>query len=143
MIKNKHSVSAKAKKHRNKDVAQDRWPEYVTTIITDLDGTLIEHCGDICKQHLLPARVLPGVLNKIRSWTKKNYHIIIITGRAESTRSYTEKQLTEAGILYHQLIMNVDSGSRVLINDLKTDRDGPTAIAINLERNKGLGDIKI
>ena len=39
--------------------------------------------------------------------------------------------------------MGIGGGARVLINDLKPDRDGDTAIAINLKRDKGVEDVKI
>ena len=58
-------------------------------------------------------------------------------------RKSTEKQLRKAGILYDKLLMGIGGGARVLINDLKPDRDGDTAIAINLKRDKGVEDVKI
>ena len=39
--------------------------------------------------------------------------------------------------------MGIGGGTRVLINDLKPDRDGDTAIAINLKRDIGVKDVKI
>lgn len=117
--------------------------ENLTTIITDLDGTLIKHHGDICYQHLTPVEVLPGVKDKIREWIKKRFTIIIVTGRLESTRGHTEKQLANAGIIYNKLIMNVNSGVRVLINDLKPNNNRNTAAAVNVIRNKGLEDVEI
>ena len=58
-------------------------------------------------------------------------------------RESTERQLREAGIIYDRLIMGIGGGSRVLINDLKPDREGDTAIAINLKRDIGVKDVKI
>ena len=55
----------------------------------------------------------------------------------------TERQLREAGIVYDRLLMGIGGGARVLINDLKPDRKGNTAIAINLNRNKGVQNVKI
>lgn len=117
--------------------------ENLTTIITDLDGTLIKHHGDICYQHLTPVEVLPGVKDKIREWIKRRFTIIIVTGRLESTRDHTEKQLSNAGIIYNKLIMNVNSGVRVLINDLKPNSNRNTAVAVNVVRNKGLEGVEI
>ena len=39
--------------------------------------------------------------------------------------------------------MGIGGGTRVLINDLKPDRDGDTAIAINLKRDIGVKDVEI
>jgi len=51
--------------------------------------------------------------------------------------------LEELGIVYDQLVMGLGGGPRVLINDLKPKGDDPTAIAVNLERNKGIKDLEI
>ena len=56
---------------------------------------------------------------------------------------WKKRQLAEAGIIYDQLIMNVGGGVRVLINDKKPNKDDETAIAICVERNKGLKDYDI
>ena len=118
------------------------------TIICDIDGTLIHHYGDICNQHHKeesPFRplVLPGTLEKIREWDKKGYKIILLTGRKESTRAATETQLDKLEIIYDQLVMGVTGGERVLINDLKPNKSDPTATAINLPRNEGIGNIDV
>jgi len=77
----------------------------------------------------------------MNEWDKKSYHVIITTGRKESTREATVKQLQRAGILYDQLIMGFGGGDRILINDRKSDgRDA--ASVINLDRNVGMGKIE-
>ena len=111
------------------------------TVFCDIDGTLCEHGGDICVQHLRPLNVLPGVLEHLREWDRRGYHIILVTGRRESVREDTVRQLAAAGIIYDQLVMGVGGGTRVLINDTKQGSVGETAISINLVRNQGLLDI--
>jgi hypothetical protein len=59
-----------------------------------------------------------------------------LTGRRESTRKDTERQLSESGIIYDHLIMGISSGVRILINDKKPDGE-KAAEAINLNRNEG------
>lgn len=113
------------------------------TIITDLDGTLINHCGNIVDQYINDVVILPGVLNKLKEWDIKGYRIILITGRKESGRKSLEEQLFKAGIFYDYLLMGIGNGVRVLLNDLKPNSDEPTAIAINVKRNSGLENIKI
>jgi histidinol phosphatase-like enzyme len=113
------------------------------TIITDIDGTLIRHCGDISKQHLIKVELLPGVKEKLIEWDRGGYNIILITGRRESTRQATEKQLCEAGIFYDHLIMGLKNFNRVLINDRKPDSINDTCFAINLVRNEGIEGIQI
>ena len=113
------------------------------TIICDIDGTLVKHHGSQSRQITYTPELLPGSIEKFDEWDKKGYNVILITGRKESFRKKTEKQLEALGIMYDHLIMGLGGGTRVLINDLKPDSDEPTAIAINLERNKGIGDIDI
>jgi hypothetical protein len=86
--------------------------------------------------------VLDGTIEKLLEWNKKGYTIILTTGRRESNRDITIKQLQEAGIFYDQLIMGVGRGPRVVVNDIKPD-GMLTAYSINLVRNFGLKDIDI
>ena len=116
------------------------------TIICDIDGTLIEHTGGPYDQFTKCPVVLDGVIEKLEEWDSLCYRVILLTGRKESMRSRTEKQLEQCGIFYDQLVMGVGGGTRVLVNDLKPneeDPNNPTAIAINIKRNVGLRDVKI
>jgi len=113
------------------------------TIFCDIDGLLIYHSGDITKQHLIKATVLPGVVEKWAEWDRKGYKIILTTGRRESTRAATEKQLSEAGIFYDHLVMGVSSGVRVLINDKKPNGTEPMALAFSPDRNCGIKDVDV
>jgi len=116
------------------------------TIFIDIDGTILEHPGirtDATKTYA-QTEILPGVIDKFNEWDKKGYKIILVTGRRESDRYITEKQLEYYGIFYDQLIMGITGGERVLINDTKpTKKLIPTAVAITVERNKGLKSIII
>ena len=113
------------------------------TIFCDIDGTLVEHqlpsINAIPKTKL---KLLPGTIEKFFEWDRKGYYIILVTGRKESLRSNTEKQLSEVGIIYDQLIMGIGGGSRVLINDKKPN-GSITSFAFNLNRNEGIKDIEI
>lgn len=113
------------------------------TIFLDIDGTLVKHLGFIEKQSTEELELLPGTLEKIAEWDRKGYNIILTTGRREGVRRQTEKQLEKAGIIYDKLIMGIGGGTRVVINDLKPDKEDHTAIAINLKRNLGIKDVNI
>ena len=113
------------------------------TIFCDIDGTLFRHGGDLYKQIMIKPSLLVGVKEKIVEWDRKGYNIILTTGRKESCRKITEEQLARAGIFYDQLVMGLGGGCRVLINDLKPNSEEPTAVAINLERNKGVKDVEV
>jgi ribonucleotide monophosphatase NagD (HAD superfamily) len=114
------------------------------TVICDIDGTLIIHtnpCDAARNQH--NTILLDGTEEKLREWDRKGYNIILLTGRKESLRKVTEKQLANAGIFYDQLIMGVGGGKRYLINDRKPNDTEDYAIAINIERDKGIKDLEI
>ena len=115
------------------------------TIFCDIDGTLCEYpyTGKMISFDDEVMKPLPHTLKKLWEWDKAGHMIILTTGRKEGMRKSTEAQLRRAGIIYDKLIMGIGGGARVLINDLKPDRPGNTAIAINLERDKGVGDVKI
>ena len=113
------------------------------TVICDIDGTLVKHG--------MPSKVatpeykmelLPDTLAKLEEWEAKGYRIILLTGRKESMRKVTEKQLRDVGIFYDQLLMGVGGGVRYLVNDTKPN-GSQTAFAINVERNTGINNIQI
>ena len=114
------------------------------TIFCDIDGTLVTHTKPTDSQkpiHKLD--LLEGTIEKLLEWDKLGYNIILTTGRKESLREVTKNQLAEAGIIYDQLIMGIGGGKRYLINDRKPYGDENYAVAINLERNTGIKNIKI
>ncbi len=113
------------------------------TIFCDIDGTLCVHENPSTissPKHKI--KLLPKTIEKLLDWNLKGYIIILITGRKESQRELTVKQLQEAGIFYDQLIMGITGGTRVLINDKKLNGDISTEL-YNPDRNYGIRDIKI
>jgi histidinol phosphatase-like enzyme len=117
--------------------------EGLKTLFIDIDGTLLYHHGKANQQTKFDPVLLPGVLDKLAEWEEKGYRIILVTGRKESERELTVKQLESVGIQYDHLIMGITRGDRALINDTKTDSDEPTAIAICVKRNEGIKDIEL
>ena len=115
------------------------------TIFCDLDGTLTKHPADstVIQDPNYELEVLPGTKEIMNDWDRKRYYIVITTGRKESAREATVKQLQRAGILYDQLIMGFGGGDRILINDRKEGSDRDTASAINVTRNGGVSNLKI
>ena len=114
------------------------------TIFCDIDGTLVKHeRPSTVSRPGHTMELLPGTIDKLQEWDKKGYNIILTTGRKESLREQTIKQLANAGIIYDMLIMGIGGGKRVLINDLKSDSPHETARAICLERNKGISSLDL
>ena len=113
------------------------------TIVCDIDGTLTKHANPHeASKPDYKMELLEGTPEKLLEWEKKGYRIILLTGRKESLRDVTIRQLTEAGIFYDQLIMGVGGGARYLINDNKPDGT-QAAFAINIERNVGVSNVEI
>ncbi len=113
------------------------------TIFCDIDGTLIKHHTPIeTTKPNFKAEILPGVLEKLKDWSLKNYKLILTTGRKESQREVTENQLRELGITYDMLIMGIGRGSRVIINDRKPDGT-TTAESYCVIRDDGLESLNI
>ena len=115
------------------------------TIFCDLDGTLTKHPKDVglIQDPNYELEVLPGVKEFLYKIDVNRYHLVITTGRKESAREATIKQLQKAGILYDQLIMGFGGGDRILINDRKEGSDRDTAMVINLDRDKGVADLEL
>jgi len=114
------------------------------TIFMDIDGTLVQHVSPFesaKRNHKM--ELLPGTIEKLEEWDMKGYILILTTGRKESCRKELEKQLSDVGIMYDQLVMGICGGIRVLINDRKPYGDFNTAVSINLDRNQGIENIKI
>jgi len=113
------------------------------TLFIDIDGTLIVHKGTLSTAILEEMELLPGVLEKLDEWDGNGYKIILTTGRKESMRKITEEGLLKLGIYYDQLIMGLNRGERIVINDIKPNNDMTVASAIQVNRNEGLSKIVI
>jgi len=113
------------------------------TIFCDIDGTLVRHNPPTeTTSESFKLELLEGTKEKLLEWDIKGYNIILTTGRRESTRKATEKQLAESGIIYDQLIMGIGGGIRVVINDCKLDGEN-TSVSITVPRNHGIKDVNI
>lgn len=115
------------------------------TMIVDIDGVIFRQIGRWPDIDTIDPRkdLLPGVRESFLTWEMKGYRIILMTGRANNFRALTEAQLRQAGIPYHELIMSGGMGQRVLINNLKAEEpDVPTAVAVNLEIDKGFEGVE-
>jgi hypothetical protein len=116
--------------------------EMKKTIFLDIDGCLIQHHGNLSDQVNKKPEILPDTLVKLNEWEAMGHRIFLTTGRKESMRKKTEDQMASLGIFYDQLIMGLNRGERIIINDSKPNNDMITASAIQLHRNDGIGTIK-
>ena len=110
----------------------------------DIDGCIFKHQGNNPKSQFDDNRPLCDNVTEFFELCGKYGHIVILTtGRKNSMKELTEKQLHNAGISYDNLIMGCSNALRVIVNDTKPYRqDNPqTAIAVNLTRDEGLGKL--
>ena len=89
------------------------------------------------------AALLPGVKKKLAEWHMRGDRIILMTARPWTYRQTTEWQLKKAGLMYHELLMGLPTGQRILINDRKNEEDTPMAVAVNLKRDEGMESVDL
>ena len=107
--------------------------EHDKVLMVDIDGTItFQH-----KREWGSNDVIPNSVEKINTWKKQGYYIIFWTGRPWSDYQVTKDFLDEAGFDYDDLICG-----KPVTMDLTLIDDKPFR-AINVERNQGLGNIKL
>lgn len=89
----------------------------------DIDGTLLKHYGDKPEQFEDKIEVLPGVREFFQLCGKNGHVVILTSGRRESFRETTKRQLKNACIPYDKLILGCTNAIRVLVNDTKPYRE--------------------
>ena len=110
------------------------------TIICDIDGTIFKYSPRGTDQIVNEDPILlPGVVEQFNEWEMKGCKIILITGRRESLREYTEACLTDFGIPFDVLLMGYADTGRVLINDINW-KGKIKAHCVNLVRDEGFVD---
>ena len=87
------------------------------TIICDIDGTIFEYVGGTIEITTQKAQLLPGVMDQFNRWELEGCRIILISGRRESLREKTTKDLERVGIPYDLLLMGYADAGRIIIND--------------------------
>lgn len=116
------------------------------TFFIDIDGTIIIQ-SDKWENGLIASerefKECPGSVRTINFWFTAGHTIVLTTARAEPYRQRTEYQLQCLGVQYDILIMGLPTGQRILINDRKPQEGIDTAIAVNLNRDEGLGNVEI
>ncbi|HEX8080488.1 MAG TPA: hypothetical protein VF557_09800 [Jatrophihabitans sp.] len=105
--------------------------------IIDLDGVVFRHNAYLEGDD----DVLDGAA---RFWEQiaPEDVVVVMTGRSESERPRTLGLLADLGLRVDHAMFGMPRGERVVINDNKPS-GLLTAHAVNLLRDKGLGDVRI
>jgi uncharacterized protein (UPF0248 family) len=111
--------------------------EKKNTYFVDIDGTIFKY-RKFETYETNKAEVIQSTKDFLIKIMDKGHMIVLTTARPESLREFTEWELYENKIPYHKLVMNIERGPRYLINDMDPNHPGERAIAINVERDKGI-----
>ena len=107
------------------------------TFFVDIDGTLVQYrkFNELSTSVLTPIQEVIDVVNK---YYDEGAVIVITTARPSSYELFTKQELEKIGVKYHQLVMDLGRGTRVILNDKDPENEQiPRAIGINLNRNQG------
>ena len=111
------------------------------TIFCDLDGTVVVHEDSPSN---LGIKVLDGAVKRIRDWKEEGYYIVLSTARNGLNREYLTNELKRNNIIYDELIMDLSSGPRIVVNDRKPSEFlRPSASAFEVKRNQGIMDLDV
>lgn len=107
------------------------------TFFVDIDGTLVQYrkFSELSTSVLTPIQEVIDVINK---YYDEGAVIVITTARPTSYELFTKQELEKIGVKYHQLVMDLGRGTRVILNDKDPENEQiPRALGINLNRNQG------
>jgi hydroxymethylpyrimidine pyrophosphatase-like HAD family hydrolase len=107
------------------------------TFFVDIDGTLVQYrkFNELSTSVLTPIQEVIDVVNK---YYDEGAIIVITTARPSSYELFTKQELEKIGVKYHQLVMDLGRGTRVILNDKDPENEQiPRALGINLNRNQG------
>lgn len=110
--------------------------EKKSTIFCDIDGTLFVY-RKFDTMLTTPAQLINSTAEYIRENRKQGNHIVFTTARPENLRSFTMMELVANDIPFDQIVMGIERGTRILINDNEFEGEN-RAIAYSLKRNEGI-----
>lgn len=113
------------------------------TFFVDIDGTIVKYrkFSELSTAVLTPIQDVIDFINKSYD---NGCHIVITTARPQSFELFTKQELEKLGVKYHQMLMGIGRGTRVVLNDKDPDApELPRAWGINFTRDQGLKDIEI
>ena len=123
------------------------------TWFIDIDGTIVNHMsnqqldeaiGSMGDESYLLEKAIDKSL-KFMSSIPVEDTVVLTTARDRRHKEHTLKMLDHFGVRYDEIMFDLRSGPRYLINDIKpigtagNSKPLNTAHAINVERDKGIG----
>lgn len=109
------------------------------TYFVDIDGTIFMY-REFNDYHSTPARVIKNSKQYLQQVWDQGHYIVLTTARPEELRIFTENELRINNIPYNQLLMGIERGPRVLINDMQYNSNQARAFAVNVKRDEGINE---
>ena len=106
-----------------------------STYFFDIDGVIYENGSEYWEPKWGESKIFEKSRDKINELYENGNLIILVTSRPEAYREKTIQQFQKDGLKFHQLIMNIFHGTRILINDYSDTNPYPAAKAVNTKRN--------
>jgi hypothetical protein len=107
------------------------------TWLIDVDGTIVKHNGHKGQGDVL----LPGV-KALWDTIAANDVVVLLSARTTQEMQPTLAFLAMHGLRHDYVLFGLPTGERILINDEKPS-GLMTAIALNVSRDEGLGDVLV
>jgi hypothetical protein len=111
--------------------------EKKNTIFCDIDGTIFKYRKFGTYEDTLP-EIVPSTLEFLNKEKEKGSFIVLTSARPQTLIGHTMKELIRMKVPFDRLVLGIERGVRYLINDRDLDSDEDRAIAINLDRDKGI-----
>ena len=108
-----------------------------STYFVDIDGTIFVY-RKFETYESTKAQVIKSTKQFLQKINDEGHMIVLTTARPEYLREHTIYELTKNGIPYHRLVMEIERGTRYLINDMDPKNPGDRAIAVNVIRDEGI-----
>ncbi len=118
----------------------EAWNKYKSKykcLFIDIDGTLITNTSIQFPPYVGEGEPLQENIDILRELHSQGHvNIILTTSRPRSYREQTLTELEYRGIPFDDLVMGLPHTQRILINDFAKSNPYPSAVAINMPRNK-------
>jgi hypothetical protein len=117
----------------------DDWLRYTAqfgTIFIDLDGTLVTNSAEFFDPLWGTTAGIRENIDAVNAlYASNKVRIVITTTRNEASREATLEQLKREGIKYHDVMLGLSHGKRVIVNDFAPTNPYRSCDAINIPRN--------
>jgi hypothetical protein len=114
----------------------NRFKSQYATIFIDLDGVLVINSAEYFEPLWGQTEGIDAnirVLNQL--YDSNRVQVVITTSRKESAREITIQQLKRIGVQFHQLVLGLNHGKRIIVNDYAQSNPFKSCDAVNIARD--------